>query len=242
MEALRQECAKLSGDMNSLRQSMREADGEEIFLAMEKLNRLNREVDSYYDKLMEMLEKRHSDIRKTVGMLENIDEDKIKNLRNTMNPGAGIPQIMELLMIILGREPEMKDIKESLSNFQEFLASLKGLSARTMTPELVRRFREHAKKEEINNDAIKKLQFGMEFLNMLIAVKNYITERDRNVDLNNEIRSREKEAAGVREAYPEINVKMVEFDRKQKILEELQQRKNQAEREILELSSQKITE
>jgi hypothetical protein len=32
----------------------------------------------------------------------------------------------------------------------------------------------------------------MEFLNMLIAVKNYITEKDRSVDLNNEIRTREK--------------------------------------------------
>jgi|JI6StandDraft_1071083.scaffolds.fasta_scaffold56509_2 hypothetical protein len=61
-----------------------------------------------------------------------------------------------------------------------------------MTQELVRRFRDHAKKEEINNEVIKKLQFGMEFLNMLIAVKNYITERDRNVEINNEIRSREK--------------------------------------------------
>ena len=61
-----------------------------------------------------------------------------------------------------------------------------------MTRELVRRFRDHAKKEEINNEVIKKLQFGMEFLNMLIAVKNYITERDRNVEINNEIRSREK--------------------------------------------------
>ena len=61
-----------------------------------------------------------------------------------------------------------------------------------MTQELVRRFRDHAKKEEINDEVIKKLQFGMEFLNMLIAVKNYITERDRNVEINNEIRSREK--------------------------------------------------
>jgi|JI6StandDraft_1071083.scaffolds.fasta_scaffold56509_1 hypothetical protein len=68
-------------------------------------------MESYYDKLVEALEKRHSDIRKTVGMLESIEEEKIKNLRNTLVPGAGITQVMELLMIILGKEPDLKDIK-----------------------------------------------------------------------------------------------------------------------------------
>jgi len=68
-------------------------------------------MEAYYGKLLEALEKRHSDIRKTVGMLESIEEDKIKNLRGTLVAGGGITQVMELLMIIVGKEPDLKDIK-----------------------------------------------------------------------------------------------------------------------------------
>lgn len=74
-------------------------------------------------------------------MMEGVEEEKIKNLRSTMVQGAGITQVMELLMIILGKEPELKDIKEVLGNFKEFLGELKSLSARTMPNELVKRFR-----------------------------------------------------------------------------------------------------
>lgn len=64
------------------------------------------------------MEKRHSDIRKTVSMLESLDEEKVKALKNAVNPSMGITPILELLMIILNKETDIKEIKEQLSNFK----------------------------------------------------------------------------------------------------------------------------
>lgn len=69
------------------------------------MSKLEKELTQYYNKLVEVLEKRHSDIRKTVGMLENVDDDKIKNLRSALAPSTGLTPLIELLMIIVGREP-----------------------------------------------------------------------------------------------------------------------------------------
>lgn len=51
-------------------------------------------------------------------MLESLDEEKVKALKNAVNPSMGITPILELLMIILNKETDIKEIKEQLSNFK----------------------------------------------------------------------------------------------------------------------------
>lgn len=85
--------------------------------------------------------------------------------------------LLELLMILVNEETEFNKIKDVFNDFKGLLEKLKDVKLNSLSAELVRKFRTHSKKEEMNYDFIKKVPMGSELANIYISFKNLIVER-----------------------------------------------------------------
>jgi hypothetical protein len=56
---------------------------------------------------------------------------------------------------------------------------LKNIGLKDLSPEMVKRFRDHSKNVDLNYEFVKKIPLGGELANVYISFKNLIIEREK---------------------------------------------------------------